>query len=102
MAMHDKAADNFSHEFPIMDAFHRIHRGNNTMKPDDLQTIKTYLLDLQDRICDALAEADGGQGFQHLTRGLAHLALAIGPLKCLDAKRTAPSSWGELRMNMTR
>ncbi len=30
----------------------------------DLESVKTYLLDLQDRICSALATEDGGEGFR--------------------------------------
>ncbi len=30
----------------------------------DIQKVKTWLLDLQDRICTALAELDGGEGFR--------------------------------------
>ncbi len=33
----------------------------------DLDSVKTYLLDLQDRICDALTRADGGEGFREET-----------------------------------
>ena len=29
----------------------------------DINAVKSYLLGLQDTICDALAEEDGGQGF---------------------------------------
>lgn len=34
----------------------------NGVKPDK-EAVKAYLLDLQDRICQALAEEDGGKGF---------------------------------------
>jgi len=30
----------------------------------DIDSVKSYLLELQDRICDALARADGGEGFR--------------------------------------
>lgn len=33
------------------------------MSPPDIDAVKRYLLDLQDRICDALTEADGQQTF---------------------------------------
>ncbi len=34
------------------------------MKPDNIDNVKNYLLGLQHRICDGLAEADGGRGFE--------------------------------------
>lgn len=35
------------------------------MKRENVDEVKTYLLDLQQRICDALAVEDGGPGFQY-------------------------------------
>ncbi|MFC2991077.1 oxygen-dependent coproporphyrinogen oxidase [Halomonas tibetensis] len=34
------------------------------MSPDRLDDVKTYLLDLQDRLCAGLAAEDGGEGFR--------------------------------------